>query len=326
MLIRVLAITAIVVTHATSLHIGGGATALIMLIGYNLWRFQRYSLIEGKTFALVKRLFGAVLFPFYLILLFFSLGLRAVDLRYWALFANFSREPARALEPLWFISAYAQFIGVTALAIGLIVPLRKAIAKVPFEFGVLEPVLEYRRLGASQGHALVGAASHPERISSRDPAGLDRGSRKNSRSKKCLRRLRDSSWRPGMAEFGPRWIPCGRCSASGRLAGGAGLAASGENADRRSGTGRLDIAKNRRGILHHLSGAHYTDLGDAPFARQGMGPAGGAGRDPVRDRGSRAALADEAVLRAPYNGVAAGTEGRPTTLCRSRSLRRSIST
>lgn len=116
MLTRALAIASVVGNHASALPVGGGVTALILLTGYNLARFQSAALARGAVGGVLKRLLVAVLMPYFAIIAAFSLLWKPVDPQLWTLTANWHDGLHGFTEPFWYISAYAQLIALVVLS------------------------------------------------------------------------------------------------------------------------------------------------------------------------------------------------------------------
>lgn len=135
--LRSVAIAAVVANHAARGFISGGTAALIMLVGYNWARFQRRTLGEGDVSGLLHRLATNVLLPFYAILTAYSLYRREVDP--WNLFFVSNWNPALRglLEPMWFISAYVQATLVLAAVVALSPAIRRSIRETPWNGGII---------------------------------------------------------------------------------------------------------------------------------------------------------------------------------------------
>jgi len=135
--LRGVAISAVVVHHASSTDIfAGGVTALITLIGYSWARFQRRQLIAGAPWTMLKRLCGLVLAPYFVLLLVLAAAGRHIPLSAWTLTANYDSGLRGIVLPLWFISAYTQATLVVAAAAILSPGFRRAVDKTPMRFGL----------------------------------------------------------------------------------------------------------------------------------------------------------------------------------------------
>ncbi|HQU68638.1 MAG TPA: AMP-binding protein [Albidovulum sp.] len=139
LLIRALAILAVLVQHQTLWPTYGGAAAMVVLIGYGLGRFQRGFLATGDVPGLLRPLWK-VLVPYYLILIAYALVWGQVPWVSVFLAGNFGfGDPVRQdMLPYlyWFVEAYTQLLLVLAL-LALIPTVRRLIGAEPFRFGLL---------------------------------------------------------------------------------------------------------------------------------------------------------------------------------------------
>lgn len=139
LLIRALAILAVVVQHQTLWPTYGGAAAMVVLIGYGLGRFQRGFLAAGDIAGLLRPLWK-VLVPYYLILVGYALAWGQVPWVSVLLAGNLGfGDPVRQdMLPylFWFVEAYTQLLLVLAL-LTLIPNVRRLIGSAPFHFGLL---------------------------------------------------------------------------------------------------------------------------------------------------------------------------------------------
>lgn len=139
LLIRALAILAVVVQHQTLWPTYGGAAAMVVLIGYGLGRFQRGFLAAGDIPGLLRPLWK-VLVPYYLILVGYALAWGQVPWASVILTGNFGfADPVRQdMLPYlyWFVEAYTQLLIAMAL-LALIPTVRRLIGTAPFHFGLL---------------------------------------------------------------------------------------------------------------------------------------------------------------------------------------------
>ena len=137
--IRALAILMVVVTHETLWPVYGGAAAMVMLIGFQLARFQRDAMAEGHLGALFRPL-GRVLVPYYAILAGFAFVWGQVPWGSVFLISNFGiGSPAqhdRLPYLYWFVEAYSQMLVLLA-ALMLLPPLRRLAGRAPLAFGAL---------------------------------------------------------------------------------------------------------------------------------------------------------------------------------------------
>jgi acyl-CoA synthetase (AMP-forming)/AMP-acid ligase II len=139
LVIRALAILAVVVQHQTLWPTYGGAAAMVVLIGYGLGRFQRSLLAAGDIPGLLRPLWK-VLVPYYLILVAYALVWGQVPWASVFLAGNFGfADPVRQdMLPYlyWFVEAYTQLLSILALLV-LIPSVRRLIGAEPFRFGLL---------------------------------------------------------------------------------------------------------------------------------------------------------------------------------------------
>ncbi|TNC49160.1 AMP-binding protein [Rubellimicrobium rubrum] len=149
--LRALAILAVVLQHQTGWPVYGGAAAMVVLIGLGIGRFQRAALVEGdfpRFFRPLLRVLGA----YYLILAGYALAWDEVPWASVALLGNWGfADPARhEMLPYlyWFVEAYTQMLLV--LAVPFLWPgVRRAVARDPFPFGLA-------LLGVAMAARLVG--------------------------------------------------------------------------------------------------------------------------------------------------------------------------
>lgn len=134
--IRMFAILAVVVNHASSWVVGGGAEVLLILAGYNLGRYQKARLADGKGYAVVLNFAQRILAPYYVILVAYLVMKRTFDAPSLLLVSNFFGRFGSLIEPFWFIEAMFQCFVVVAL-LSLFKPVRRAIANDPWRFGLV---------------------------------------------------------------------------------------------------------------------------------------------------------------------------------------------
>lgn len=136
--LRALAILAVVTQHQTGWPVYGGAAAMVVLVGLGLGRFGRAALVEGdfgRFFRPLLRVLGA----YYLILAGYALAWGTVPWASVALVGNFGlADPARhEMLPYlyWFVEAYVQML--LAVALPFLWPgVRRRVARDPFPFGL----------------------------------------------------------------------------------------------------------------------------------------------------------------------------------------------
>jgi acyl-coenzyme A synthetase/AMP-(fatty) acid ligase/peptidoglycan/LPS O-acetylase OafA/YrhL len=134
--IRACAIVAVVITHARSnLPLGGGADVLLLLAGYNLSRYQRTKLFEGKVFQVLLSFAKRIILPYYLIMLAYLAFKQRLDLHSLLLISNMHGRTG-PLQPYWFLELLLQCMGVIALLFCL-APVRRAAMQTPWRFGLM---------------------------------------------------------------------------------------------------------------------------------------------------------------------------------------------
>ncbi|TNC74739.1 AMP-binding protein [Rubellimicrobium roseum] len=151
LVLRALAIVAVVTQHQTGWPVYGGAAAMVVLVGLGLGRFGRVALVEGD-FARFFRPLLRVLGAYYLILAGYALAWGQVPWASVALVGNFGFADPTAREMLphlyWFVEAYTQMLLVVALPF-LWPGVRARVARDPFPFGLalLAAAMAARLLG-----------------------------------------------------------------------------------------------------------------------------------------------------------------------------------
>lgn len=139
LVLRALAILMVVVTHETLWPVYGGAAVMVMLIGYQMARFQRDALTAGRIGTLFRPL-GRVLLPYYIILAGFALAWGQVPWGSLFLISNFGIGDPVTHDRLpflyWFVEAYAQMLVLLA-GLLLIPPLRLMAGRSPLIFGAV---------------------------------------------------------------------------------------------------------------------------------------------------------------------------------------------
>jgi hypothetical protein len=135
-ILRVLAILAVVVNHASDLVVGGGAEVLMILAGYNLSRYQKARLATGQGLTVAWSFAQRIVAPYYLILIAYLVAKRTFDLPSLLLVSNFFGRFGSLIEPFWFIEAMFQcFLVVAALSAAK--PVARVIAANPWRFGLI---------------------------------------------------------------------------------------------------------------------------------------------------------------------------------------------
>lgn len=135
-IIRALAVIAVVIAHSSDLVVGGGADVLLMLVGYNLSRYQKPRLSAGNGFKLVQSFFNRIIAPYYILLVSYLAAKRELDVPSLLLFSNFYGRFQSLIEPFWFLEAMLQCL-IIICTISLIRPIRNLVAKDPWKYGVM---------------------------------------------------------------------------------------------------------------------------------------------------------------------------------------------
>jgi acyl-CoA synthetase (AMP-forming)/AMP-acid ligase II len=136
-LIRACAIVAVVLNHATSLWtVGGGADVLLLLAGYNLARYNRERLADGRGWDVLTTFLRRIILPYYVIMLGYFLIKRTLDPSSLLLVSNFRGRFGSMLEPYWFLELLFQCMLVMAAACAFR-PVREAIARSPWRAGLV---------------------------------------------------------------------------------------------------------------------------------------------------------------------------------------------
>ncbi len=138
-LLKSIAILLVVLHHATPWPVPGGAGAMLVLCGYGLARFQSKALFDGNLRRFLRPL-GLVLWPYYLVVLGFSLVWGEVPWASVFLVGNLGLAEPERYEMLpylyWFVEAFVQLLLLWA-ALFAVRPVRHFAAKDPFRFGML---------------------------------------------------------------------------------------------------------------------------------------------------------------------------------------------
>jgi len=133
--LRALAVIAVIVNHLSSYQTGGGSDVLLLLVGYSLARFQSGRFIAGRGHQVIGRLFVRVMLPYLLILLAYSVLRRPVPIENFFLGGNLFGRAGGFLEPFWFLDVLFQ-INLLFLLIFLFPHVRRLADANPFTFGV----------------------------------------------------------------------------------------------------------------------------------------------------------------------------------------------
>ena len=135
LLARAMAIVAIVINHASDFVVGGGAEALLMLVGFNWARFQRHKIAEGAFWLTSWQLVKTVIFPVYAITLIAAICWKWPGWPSIFFVSNFYGRYHMYLEPFWFMEALLQITLLMAL-VWSFRPVRHFATGKPLLFGI----------------------------------------------------------------------------------------------------------------------------------------------------------------------------------------------
>jgi len=131
-LLKPIATLLVVLHHATPWPIPGGAGTMLVLCGYGLARFQ--------SSALFRRRPEVVLWPYYLVVLGFSIAWGAIPWASVFVVGNlgFAEPDRHEMLPYlyWFVEAFAQLLLLWG-ALFAVPSVRRSAARDPFRFGML---------------------------------------------------------------------------------------------------------------------------------------------------------------------------------------------
>ena len=138
-LLKSIAILLVVLHHATPWPIPGGAGTMLVLCGYGLARFQSSALFAGDLRRFLRPL-GLVLWPYYLVVLGFSIAWGAIPWASVFLVGNlgFAQPGRHEMLPYlyWFVEAFAQLLLLWGTLFA-VPPVRRFAVRDPFRFGML---------------------------------------------------------------------------------------------------------------------------------------------------------------------------------------------
>ena len=137
--IRVLAISMVLVHHASGWPLAAGSATMMALIGYSLGRFQLDNLLHRRLGRFFRPLLG-VLLPYLLLLAGFALAWQSVPWASLFLVSNlgFGTLEQHTMLPYlyWFVEAYAQTLLFWAMLF-LLPPVRRLARESPFRLGLV---------------------------------------------------------------------------------------------------------------------------------------------------------------------------------------------
>ena len=114
-LLRILAISLVVIQHATDYPITGGVWVLIVLMGFSAARFQMQSIAERQALRLGIRMLYPIL-PLYFLLLFAYEAFRGdVPITFYLLLGEYNLLRSSLLTVYWFVSFYVKVVAILML-------------------------------------------------------------------------------------------------------------------------------------------------------------------------------------------------------------------
>ena len=137
--VRVLAILMILAHHATGSPLPAGSTALVVLVGYTMARFQRRSLLEQDYARFFRPLVG-VLALYYLLVAGYALAWGRIPWASLLLVGNLglTTPESRLMLPYssWFVEVFVQIFLIVG-GLFLLPAVRRLAAQAPFRLGLL---------------------------------------------------------------------------------------------------------------------------------------------------------------------------------------------
>jgi surface polysaccharide O-acyltransferase-like enzyme len=124
-----------VTNHVSDLVVGGGAQVLILLAGYNLARYQRKRLFEGRGIEVLTSFVVRVILPYYVLLIAYLIAKRKLDIAALLMVSNFFGRHGTMVEPFWFLEALLQCMVVVVLLMA-VPPMRRFAARDSWSFGL----------------------------------------------------------------------------------------------------------------------------------------------------------------------------------------------
>ncbi len=114
-LLRIVAISFVVVQHATTYRLYGGVWILIALMGFSAARFQMQLIAEGQALRLGMRMLYPILPLYYLLLFTYELLRDDAPMTSYLLFADYAPINGSLLTVYWFISFFAKVVAILML-------------------------------------------------------------------------------------------------------------------------------------------------------------------------------------------------------------------
>jgi acyl carrier protein len=136
--LRAFAIILVVLDHLSDWGLRGGAPVLMILVGYNVARFQSKALFKGRV-GLLSRSLAKNLFLYYLVLLCWFIYRQDFSLQHVLLLSNIFVPQIEnweiAYNSYWFVEAYVQIL-LFAVCVFSIPWVRKRVSARPLMFGI----------------------------------------------------------------------------------------------------------------------------------------------------------------------------------------------
>ncbi|MEX1031718.1 MAG: AMP-binding protein [Cellvibrionaceae bacterium] len=119
MWLRVVAILAVVATHAGLGIVGGGTLLLAVLIGYNLARFKFNGLVRENSFRTLVPYVGKMLIPYYMLAALYFVWGGAIEWDVLFLYANLVDLKLTVVFPFWFVQVLMQSFVIVACVLSI---------------------------------------------------------------------------------------------------------------------------------------------------------------------------------------------------------------
>lgn len=138
--LRAVAITAVVATHAGWIQVRGGTFLLFFLIGYNLARFKSSDLAQGNVWEPLFSFTKVLLVPYFLLAAIYMVIQQQLYVDLLFLYTNLVERRLTVLFPFWFVQVLVQCLILTGLLF-LIPAVRDFAAKRPWLFAFTVTIL-----------------------------------------------------------------------------------------------------------------------------------------------------------------------------------------
>jgi acyl-coenzyme A synthetase/AMP-(fatty) acid ligase/peptidoglycan/LPS O-acetylase OafA/YrhL len=134
-LLRALALIAVIVNHASDYPVGGGSDLLMLLAGYSLARFQSGRLFAGQGFRVIRDYFIRIMIPYLAILLLYAIFRKPVPVWNFLFVGNYLPTQGGFLTPFWFLDALFQLY-LLSMCFCLLPNIRAAGRHHPFQLAI----------------------------------------------------------------------------------------------------------------------------------------------------------------------------------------------